>query len=216
MRYVGFIICSLIGFVIGNYLLTGAAAAYASVLISYHLYLVFLILLPQKEEKGVVEKQKGLALPIGQTIVTHAAFLALVVGLPYLRHHIPFFGILKLFIPALAPFEVKWLFNKEKKMKAFGESQEKAPAEIKMKKGETFSIDDLINTATADDHEIFLAYLRQPNRAFRKPGLSIREEYGYWLVDRAKNRAAPAAATATTAGAASSSGTSNATNPPGQ
>jgi hypothetical protein len=206
-RFAGFLVCSLIGFVIGNYLLTGAAAAYASILISYHLYLAFLIVLAPR--KAVI------ALPIGQTILTHAAFLAVVVALPFLRHSIPFFGIIRLFIPALAPFEVKWLFSGEKvPEKPVAEIAKTIQADPKKKKGETISIEDLINAASAEDHEHFLAYLRQPRRAFSSPGRSVREEYGYWLADRARRRAAQAAMTASAAANTNSSGASNASTSP--
>jgi hypothetical protein len=208
-RYVGFVVCSLIGFVIGYFLLTGAAAAYTSVLVSYHLYLLLLILLS--------DQKRTVALPVGQTFMTHLAFLGVLVGMPFLRDHIPFFGIIRLLVPALAPFEVKWLFSTDKvPEKPSTEAVRTVPADPKKKKGETYSIDDLINAASAQDHEMFLAYMRQPNRTFSRPGRGIREEYGYWLVDLAKKRAAIAATVASSAATASSSGATNTTSPAGQ
>ncbi len=99
MKYAAFFASSLIGYVIGHFLLDGAAAAYASVLISYHFYLVLLVIFALQE--------KGFAMPIGMTIVMHSAFVAFLVGFAYARTHIPFFGLLSLLIPALAPFEGK-------------------------------------------------------------------------------------------------------------
>ncbi|MFZ0305327.1 MAG: hypothetical protein WAL75_21740 [Terracidiphilus sp.] len=203
-RYAGFLVCSLIGYVIGNYLLSGAAAAYASVLISYHLYLVILIVISPQRAR--------VSMPIGQTILTHSAFLAVLIGMPFLRHVIPFFGIIRLFVPALAPFEVKWLFSEDKAArKPTTGSVTAIRADPKSKKSETLSVDDLINAATADEHELFLAYMRQPRRVFSQPGRSVREEYGYWLADRSRRRAAAAAASAAAVSAAGSSGASNAT-----
>ncbi|HTW79871.1 MAG TPA: hypothetical protein VME23_10050 [Terracidiphilus sp.] len=205
-RYAGFVVCSLIGFVIGHYLLTGAAAAYTSVLVSYHLYLLLLILLS--------DQKRTVALPVGQTFMTHLAFLGVLIGMPFLRAYIPFFGIIRLLVPALAPFEVKWLFSTDKvPEKSSTETVRTIPADPKKKKGETYSVDDLINAASAQDHEMFLAYMRQPNRTFSRPGRGIREEYGYWLVDLAKKRSAMAATAAATA---SSSGATNTTSPAGQ
>ena len=77
-----------------SFLLDGAAAAYASVLISYHLYLALLVILTLQE--------KGFAMPIGMTIVMHSAFLAFLIGFAYAREHIPFFGLLSLLVPALS------------------------------------------------------------------------------------------------------------------
>lgn len=171
MRFVVFVICSLIGFAIGNYLLTGAAAAFVSVMVSYHLYLAYLI--------ATTVKKTGISLPLGQTAVTHLAFLIVLVALPYLRHYIPFFSIVKLFVPALAPFEAKWLFSDEKSSKREDDGKVVAlpqPAE------------DLLKTATGEDHEAFLEYMRHPERRFRKHGRGIREEYALWLADRASKK----------------------------
>jgi hypothetical protein len=40
--------------------------------------------------------------------------------------------------------------------------------------------------ATADDYEVWLRYLAQPDRPTRKPGLSIKDEHELWLNARAK------------------------------
>jgi hypothetical protein len=179
MRFVVFLICSTIGFVIGHYLLTGAAAAYVSVIVSYHLYLAYLVV--------TTVYKAGISLPVGQTTMTHLAFLFLVISLPYLRQHIPFFSIVTLFVPALAPFEANWLFNREKNSMREEDWQDNAlsqPAE------------QLLRAATAEDHEAFLAYMRRPDRAFRKHGHGVREEYALWLEDRGKKKPIGASETA--------------------
>jgi hypothetical protein len=107
MKRIAFLICSGIGYLIGHYFGTGAVAAYSSILISYHLYLAYLVV--------SAEKETGLSLSVGQTIVTHAACVAMIIGLAMGRHSIPFFGIIRLFIPGIAPFEVTWLFSGGKK-----------------------------------------------------------------------------------------------------
>lgn len=169
MKIFAYIISSLIGFAIGHYLLQGAAAAFASILISYHLYLVFLVISAQHE--------KGLSLPIGQTILTHLAFLVVVVGLPFLREQIPFFYVVKWLIPGLAPFETQWLFGgKGPTIKTVHDEKPIAPAE-----------------ATAADHQDFVAYLRQAHRPFKKPGMTVDDEFKAWFADRAKKRAAAGA-----------------------
>ena len=171
MKYVVFFISSLIGFVLAHYLLEGPAAAYASILISYHLFLVYLIV--------TAEHEKGLSMSIGMAIPTHAAFLALLVGTAYMREHVPFFGLIRLLIPALAPFETKWLFSgrpKTETVKAI--------------------VPDVLPEATLDDHEAFREHLAQQDRPFRKPGRSLNEEFEFWLADRARKRAQALAAAA--------------------
>jgi hypothetical protein len=65
-----FIVSSLIGFVVARYLFEGAWAIYAYVLISYHLFLAWLLL--------TAEHETGFSLPIFSTIVTHLACVAIV------------------------------------------------------------------------------------------------------------------------------------------
>lgn len=166
MKIFAYAISALIGFAVGHYLLHGAAAAFGSILISYHVYLVFLILSAKHE--------KGLSLPIGHTILTHSAFLVVVVGLPYLREQIPFFYLLSWLVPGLAPFETTWLFSRE------GPSVKPDNEPIPARRAE----------ATADDHQEFVVYLRQAHRPFKKPGATVDDEFRAWLADRVKNRAA--------------------------
>lgn len=164
MKIFAYVISALIGFAISHYFLEGAAAAFASVLISYHLYLLFLVL--------TADHEKGFSMPIGQTILTHSAFLVVVVGLPFLREQIPFFFAIKWLIPALAPFETTWLFGgKGPIIKTADEPRPSGPV-----------------TATAQDHQDFVVYLRQKNRPFKKPGMTVDEEFQAWLADRARNR----------------------------
>lgn len=166
MKYAAFLASSFIGYVIGHYLLDGAAAAYASVLISYHLYLALLVIFALQE--------KGFAMPLGMTMMMHIAFVAFLIGFAYARAHIPFFGLLSLLVPALAPFEAKWLFG------------ESAPKKIETTESHVVAAP----TATIDDHEAFRAHLKESHRPFRKPGISVDEEFNLWLADRAKKRAA--------------------------
>lgn len=166
MKIFAYLISALIGFAIGHYLLQGATAAFASILISYHLYLLFLVLMAKLE--------KGFSLPVGQTILTHLAFLLVVIGLPYMRAQIPFFSLIGLLIPGLAPFETMWLFS--------GQAQTARKAE-ELKPVDTAS-------ATSEDHREFVAYLRNGHRPFRKPGGTVDDEFRAWLADRAKKKAA--------------------------
>jgi len=165
MKFFAYIVAALIGFAISHYLLGGTAAAFGSVLISYHLYLLFLVLMAKHE--------KGLSLPIGQTILTHLAFLVVVAGLPYFRAQIPVFNLISLLIPGLAPFETTWLFSGQQIVKA---AEEQKPVDTA--------------SATAEDHQEFVAYLRTGRRPFRRTGGTVDDEFKAWLADRARKRAA--------------------------
>jgi hypothetical protein len=96
--------CALIGFLIGRLLGTGAVAAYASVMVAYHLYLGFLIV--------STERKSGMKLPfVGRTFLIHLACLVPLIGLAMARPYIPVFAIIRLLTLGLAIAEVKWLFK---------------------------------------------------------------------------------------------------------
>ncbi len=187
MKFVAYVVSALIGFAIGHYLLEGAPAAYASILISYHLFLAYLVVGASHE--------KGLSMPLGMTLLTHLAFLALLVGMAYARTHIPFFSLIRWLVPGLAAFETKWLFSgQDRIVKPAVEEEPHAPVE-----------------GTAEDHEAFREHMRQPERPFRKSGRSIEEEFKFWLADRYKKRAlveAAAAAESANAGGSAAGGPS--------
>ena len=159
MKFAAFLICTLTGYIVGHYLLDGVWAVYASLLISYHLFLTFLVI--------TAERETGLSLPIGSSLLTHLAFLALLIGVGVGRQHIPLFGIIRYLTPTLAPFEAKWLFSGGRKRK-------------------TATQPEPIFSGSAEDYEEFLRYLSQKQRRFSKPGRSVREEQVFWLADRSK------------------------------
>jgi|HubBroStandDraft_5_1064220.scaffolds.fasta_scaffold31942_4 hypothetical protein len=161
MKVAAFLISTLSGFLIAHYLLAGTVAVYGSLLISYHLYLTFLIL--------AGERGKGLSLPIGSSIFTHLVFLALLIGVGVGRHYIPLFGFIRYLTPSLAPFEAGWLFSRGRKRKHAAKPEP-------------------MFAGTADDYEEFLQYLGQRHRRFSRPGRSIREEQVFWFADRAKRQ----------------------------
>lgn len=168
MKIAAFVLSSIIGYLLGHYLLEGALAAYASILISYHIYLVLLIIL--------AEHERAFSMPIGMTILTHTAFVAFLVGFAYMRYHIPFFSLLRLLIPGLAPFEVQWLFSGDGKRKS---TVVETPIEVP--------------PPTAEDYAAFEQYLKLKHRPFSKPGRMVEAEFQFWLADRAQKKAAAAA-----------------------
>ena len=146
MRIVGYVVSALIGFAVAHFFFEGASAAYASILISYHLYLAILVVSASHE--------KSLSMSIPMTLVYHLAFLGLLVGIAFGREYIPFFFVVKWFIPALAPFETGWLFSGKSRQTA---AVEEAPPQMA--------------EATLADHEAFREHMMQSNRPFRNPAV---------------------------------------------
>ena len=70
MKRVALIVCSAIGYLIGHYMGTGALAAYLSVLVSYHLYLGFLVMVQEKEAAPVLETGRVAALALAMARAT--------------------------------------------------------------------------------------------------------------------------------------------------
>ena len=150
-------------------------------------------------------------MPVGQTILTHAACLAVIVGLGMGRHAIPFFGIIRLFVPGIAPFEVTWLFGGETKKKAALEAAigattvATAPAATALKAAPVApaAAAPVAYTTTAEDYEAFLKLMHEGGkRPFRKPGISVKQEFELWAAAQANERAAAAALAARAAAVA--------------
>ncbi|MGD0940242.1 MAG: hypothetical protein ABR905_11070 [Terracidiphilus sp.] len=170
-----YLVCALIGLGTAHFLPGGWWSIFAYLLITYHLYLGYHVI--------ISEHETGFSLPVGSTIITHLACVSLVVCFALGRGLIPFFGLIRLFVPALAPFEAQWLFSGKKsnsKNKPVPISKEKAAQKA------AAVADAVAATATVDDYEEWLRYLAQPNRPPRKPGVSVQDEYKQWLVARAR------------------------------
>ena len=48
--------------------------------------------------------------------------------------------------------------------------------------------EDPTSTCSAEEYEEFITYLRGKDRAFSKPGRTIKEEFKFWMQDRAKKQ----------------------------
>jgi hypothetical protein len=71
MNVVVYIVCAALGYLAGSFLPPGMWALSVSVLISYHLFLVWLLL--------TAEHEVGFSMPIVSSILTHVACLVVVV-----------------------------------------------------------------------------------------------------------------------------------------
>jgi hypothetical protein len=100
---VAFAISNLIGFGIGLLIPDHTIGIYVSILVSYHLFLFWLA------NSG--DRKFGLSMPLPATIFTHLACAFLVVCLALARAYIPFFGLFRYAIVAMALFERNWLFS---------------------------------------------------------------------------------------------------------
>jgi hypothetical protein len=174
-----FFAASVFGYLAGTLVPDGAWSVYTSILVSYHLFLVWLVV--------TAEHQTGVSLSPVSTIVTHLACLAIILPLGMGRHVVPFFGIFRYGIASLAIFERGWLFG--------GKSRASEP------KDEEIQVPAAIATSTADDYEEWRRYLAQQRPGSRKPGTSLKSEYEQWLLARPQGRPAePATDTRQSAG----------------
>ena len=75
-----------------------------------------------------------------------------------------------------------WLINGDaKKVESAGVASETAVAPAPVAQGGPSSYMD----SSGDDFEEFRLHLAQPTRPFRKPGISIKQEYELWLAAKA-------------------------------
>jgi hypothetical protein len=172
-----FLVCSGIGYLLGHYLPVGAWSAYVSILVSYHLFLGWLVF--------TAEHKAGFSLPVFSTILTHSAFLAILIGLAFGRESVPLFGLIRIFIPGLAPFESTWLFSGGRK------SKEVPPEPIAIQPDASAADAPVADAQfNVEDYDAWLRYLAQPHRTFRKPGVSVQAEYALWNAALIRERAA--------------------------
>ncbi|HEY1766637.1 MAG TPA: hypothetical protein VGG26_03245 [Terracidiphilus sp.] len=151
----------MVGYMLAHFFPDGDMAIYVPMLISYHLYLAFLVI--------TAVQDKGISLSIPSTVLTHIACLALLIVFAEGREHIPYFWVVRFFTPSIALFEATWLFaGKGRKQQA---AIEAGPA----------------SAGNPEDYEDFIQYLRQNERPFSKPGRSVNEEFTFWLAHRARH-----------------------------
>lgn len=166
LRGLVYVLCAVIGFVAGHLFLEGDWAVFVSILVAYHLFLGYLVL--------TAEHKAGFSLPVGSTIMTHIACLAIVACLGIGGRYIPFFSLIGLCVPALAPFECNWLFSTGKEGQA---AKTTAP----------------LNTAFAEanreDYAEWMNFVVKQKPPFPRPGSTLPAEYERWLNARNKNRA---------------------------
>jgi hypothetical protein len=198
-----YVVAVAVGYLAGRFVPDPTWAIYTSVLISYHLFLVWIVI------SG--EKEAGLSLPILTTVLTHAGCVFLAVAVTMARHYIPFFGILRFGVTAVAVFERNWLFGEARKKplseaavnsalsraldnaappQALANATQPQAAAKSPKVVAEIPEADPIATATGEDHEAWLRYLATRNPTHRRAGCTMNEEYKEWLRARAKSRAA--------------------------
>jgi len=156
-----FFIAGLLGYGAGTLLPQGNLSVYIPILISYHLFLAWLLL--------TADHETGVSLPILSTIVTHLACMAVVMTFGLGRHYIPFFGIIRFGIAGLALFECGWLFVKTEKK----EAPQTAPA----------------ITSSAEDYQEWTRCIAQRKSSSVVNGASLEAEYEQWVQARAQGRA---------------------------
>jgi hypothetical protein len=161
--FVAFVAASLLGYFAGTLAPDSMWAIYISILISYHLFLLWLVL------SG--ERKAGIALTPFSTLVTHLACL-IVIAPVGLARNLPIFAAFRFGIAGFAVFERAWLFS----------------ASHAQPRREQATTSPIAHSATAEDFEAWCQYLAQRKATQRKAGMSVREEYERWLHARSRKR----------------------------
>jgi hypothetical protein len=152
----------MVGYLLSRFFPDGALAIYVPMLISYHLFIAFLVVTTVQDKK--------VSLSAAPAVLTHVAFLVLLVVFAEGQSYIPYFNIIRFFVPVLALVESGLLFSG------------------KGKRGQAANDMDAPTGGTAEDYEDFILYMRQSERPFAKPGHSVKEEFKSWLDYRSKHQ----------------------------
>jgi len=169
----------------------GAWGLYVSMLVSYHLYLGWLVI--------SAEHKAGFSLPILSTVFTHLCCLGVVLSLPSLRHVIPYFSFLRFGVTYLAAYECQWLLrsSEARKVSEVPEAPEPSVAPDAVRTIDPAPADpapafaaQLVTVGGDDDHEAWLRHLAKRTPATMRRGLSVKEEHDEFMRARAKGRVA--------------------------
>ena len=180
-KVIAYVITTSIGWLIAHRYFGQEHAALAFVLISFHLFLASLIVISSIKE--------GELPSVTRMLLVHPVAVALMFGLGYSLQSVPFFGDFNFLLCLVAVFEVDWLF-------AFSGETKKKKTPVR----ETAQASPLqLVEPTIEDHEAFREYMMQSRRPFRKPGISINEEFNLWLAERQAKKAEEVALAATAA-----------------
>jgi len=203
-----FIVCAGVGYFAGSFAPQGSGASlFITTLIAYHLFLVWLLFVSGTSfsDDGEARKEAALALPIGQTLLTHAACLAIILGsvataahklaqftatpadplAPHPDGYIVYQAAKAICgaMAGLAIFERRWLFSAEPTM------QVAAPIEA--------PVSQVLRASTADDMRDWQQHLAQMKPGSRPMGSSLKAEYEQWLLQRQQASGAPGEARVT-------------------
>jgi hypothetical protein len=164
-----FAISALAGYAAGDYFSNSGWSVYLSILVSYHLFLGWLVL----NQSG----KAGLSMPLWLTAPTHAACMVVARGPAMFADHRSLgFGLFRYSIAALALFEAGWLFSNEDSKPLLQEADDAALAASGIR-------------ATAEDEAAWLSYLAHRRPGQTKSGTSVRDERDAWLRARMKEHA---------------------------
>ncbi len=164
---VAFALMDILGYLAGTLAPPGRWAVYTSILVSYHLFLGWLVFFG--------ERRAAISYSIPVTIITHLACLTLIIPIGIVRHSYSFFGLLRFCIAAFAIFERNWLFA--------GNVVEHEP--------EARVPEVPVAASTPEDFAEWSRYLAQQKPGSRPHGVSIKAEYEQWL--RARHASTPTA-----------------------
>jgi hypothetical protein len=161
--FVAFVAASLLGYLAGSFASDSTWTIYISVLVSYHVFLLWLVL------SG--ERKAGVALTPISTLITHVACLILIAPVGFARN-LTAFAVFRFGIAGFAVFERAWLFT----------------ASHSQPKQEQTTASPIVLNATGEDFEAWCRYLAKRKATQRRAGVSVREEYEQWLHARARKR----------------------------
>lgn len=162
-----FLVSAGIGYAAGTMIKDLEWSVYASILISYHLFLTWLIM------KSSGKSRLAMSIPV--TVLTHSACMVVALGPAVIGNRTsPVFSLFRYSIAAMALFERGWLFSAEESKPTVEEAAAAMPA--------------LSIRPTAEDELAWLEYLTKRRPGMTKPGVTIRQEHEAWLRARVDQR----------------------------
>jgi hypothetical protein len=165
--FAAFLVSAGVGYAVGTMIKDLEWSVYASILVSYHLFLAWLVM----NSSG--KARLAMSLPV--TVLTHAACMIVALGPAVISSRTsPVFSLFRYSIAAMALFERGWLFTAEQNNPTVEEADAAVPA--------------LSIKPSTEDELAWHEYLSKRRPGMTKPGVTIRQEHEAWLRARADQR----------------------------
>jgi hypothetical protein len=160
MKFFVLLLSGILCFTIARFAPDGPLAVFLPIMISYHIFLAYLVTSFPKEAE----------LSIGAGLFIHLLCVCILAAFVLVQDFVPYITLVRCSIPAFAFVESGLLWSTRR-----GQAQGKRAASI-------------LSKCTSEDYDDFVEYMRHADRRFARAGRSVNEEFALFVKSRSRGR----------------------------